>query len=166
MRITVDGALAPGVHAKDVILAIIAKIGAAGGTGHVIEYAGIDDPRAVSIEGRLTVCNMSIEAGARAGMVAPDDTTFAYLQGRPYAPKGADWDKALALLAHAAVRRRCARSTARSQLDAATIAPMVTWGTSPEDGVADHRARCPTRRRRPTPTRRDDHASARSPTWA
>ena len=91
----VDGALAPGVHAKDVILAIIAKIGAAGGTGHVIEYAG-STIRGLSIEGRLTVCNMSIEAGARAGMVAPDDTTYEYLQGRPYAPKGADWDKALA----------------------------------------------------------------------
>src|SRR6516165_1703460 len=95
MRVTVDGTLAPGVHAKDVILAIIAKISATGGTGHVIEYAG-STIRGLSIEERLTVCNMSIEAGARAGMVAPDDTTFEYLRGRPYAPKGADWDKALA----------------------------------------------------------------------
>jgi hypothetical protein len=95
MRIVIDGILAPGVHAKDVILAIIARIGTAGGTGHVIEYAG-STIRALGIEGRLTICNMSIEAGARAGMVAPDDTTFACLHGRPYAPKGADWDKAFA----------------------------------------------------------------------
>jgi 3-isopropylmalate/(R)-2-methylmalate dehydratase large subunit len=89
MRVTVDGSLAPGVHSKDVILAIIARISAAGGTGHVIEYAG-STIRGLGIEGRLTICNMSIEAGARAGMVAPDDTTFQYLHGRPYAPKGAD----------------------------------------------------------------------------
>jgi hypothetical protein len=95
MRIVIDGILAPGVHAKDAILAIIARIGTAGGTGHVIEYAG-STIRALGIEGRLTICNMSIEAGARARMVAPDDTTFAYLHGRPYAPKGADWDKAFA----------------------------------------------------------------------
>src|SRR5262245_64341725 len=95
MRITVDGALRSEEHAKDIILAIIAKISAAGGSGHVIEYAG-STIRALSIEGRLTVCNMSIEAGARAGMVAPDDTTFEYLSGRPYAPKGADWEQALA----------------------------------------------------------------------
>jgi 3-isopropylmalate/(R)-2-methylmalate dehydratase large subunit len=95
MRIVIDGILAPGVHAKDVILAIIARIGTAGGTGHVIEYAG-STIRALGIEGRLTICNMSIEAGARAGMVAPDDTTFPCLHGRPYAPKGADWDKAFA----------------------------------------------------------------------
>src|SRR5215510_1890773 len=92
LRITVDGTLAPGVHAKDVILAIIATIGAAGATGHAIEYAG-STLRQMSTEGRLTVCNMSIEAGARAGMVAPDDATFAYLHGKPYAPKGPDWDK-------------------------------------------------------------------------
>ncbi len=130
LRIIVDGPLASGVHAKDVILAIIAEIGAAGGTGHVIEYAG-STIRALSIEGRLTVCNMSIEAGARAGMVAPDDTTFAYLEGRPYAPKGADWDKALAHW-----RSLCTDPDARFdrevRLDAAKIAPMVTWGTSPE----------------------------------
>jgi 3-isopropylmalate/(R)-2-methylmalate dehydratase large subunit len=130
MRITVDGALAPGVHAKDVILAIIAKISAAGGTGHVIEYAG-SAIRNLSVEGRLTICNMSIEAGARAGMVAPDDTTFAYLQGRPYAPKGADWDNAVAYW-------RTLPSDPEAvfdrevHLDAGEIAPMVTWGTSPE----------------------------------
>jgi 3-isopropylmalate/(R)-2-methylmalate dehydratase large subunit len=130
MRIVVDGALAPGVHAKDVILAIIARIGTAGGAGHVIEYAG-STIQALGIEGRLTICNMSIEAGARAGMVAPDDTTFAYLHGRPYAPKGADWDQAVSYWGSL-------RSDADAQfdrevgLDAALIAPMVTWGTSPE----------------------------------
>jgi 3-isopropylmalate/(R)-2-methylmalate dehydratase large subunit len=129
MRLTVDGELAPGVHAKDVILAIIAKIGAGGGSGHVIEYAG-STVRGLSIEGRLTVCNMSIEAGARAGMVAPDDTTYQYLNGRPYAPKGPDWDKAVA-------RWRTLPSDPgaifdrEAHLDAREITPMVTWGTSP-----------------------------------
>jgi 3-isopropylmalate/(R)-2-methylmalate dehydratase large subunit len=133
MRINIDGVLAPGVHAKDVILAIIATIGAAGATGHAIEYAG-STIRQLSIESRLTVCNMSIEAGARAGMVAPDDATFAYLHGRPYAPKDADWDRALAYWrslvsdAHASFDREVG-------LDAAEIAPMVTWGTSPESAA-------------------------------
>jgi 3-isopropylmalate/(R)-2-methylmalate dehydratase large subunit len=130
MRIMVDGTLAPGVHAKDVILAIIARIGAAGGVGHVIEYAG-STIRAMGIEGRLTICNMSIEAGARAGMVAPDDTTFAYLHGRPYAPRGADWDAALAHWA-ALASDTDAQFDREVHLDAAEIAPMVTWGTSPE----------------------------------
>ena len=130
MRVTVDGSLAPGVHAKDVILAIIAKISAAGGTGHVIEYAG-STIRSLSIEGRLTICNMSIEAGARAGMVAPDDTTYQYLHGRPYAPMGADWDKALAGW-RTLPSDLDARFDREAHLDAAEIAPMVTWGTSPE----------------------------------
>jgi len=133
MRVSVNGALGAGVTPKDVILAIIAKIGAAGGVGHVIEYAG---PvfRAMSMEGRLTVCNMSIEAGARAGMVAPDETTYAYLKGRPYAPQGAMWDQALAYW-------RALPSDAEAQfdrevaLDAGAIEPMVTWGTSPEDAA-------------------------------
>jgi 3-isopropylmalate/(R)-2-methylmalate dehydratase large subunit len=133
MRVTVDGELAAGVHAKDVILAIIAKIGAAGGTGHVIEYAG-STIRSLTIEGRLTVCNMSIEAGARAGMVAPDDATYQYLNGRPYAPKGANWDKALA-----SWRRlpsdQDAQFDREVHLDAALIVPMVTWGTSPESAA-------------------------------
>ena len=94
MRVTVDGKLPGGVTSKDIILAIIGKIGTAGGTGHVIEYAG-EAIRALSMEGRMTVCNMSIEAGARAGMVAPDATTFAYLKGRPKSPKGAAWDLAM-----------------------------------------------------------------------
>jgi 3-isopropylmalate/(R)-2-methylmalate dehydratase large subunit len=130
MRITVEGELSAGVHAKDVILAIIAKISAAGGTGHVIEYAG-SAIRNLSIEGRLTVCNMSIEAGARAGMVAPDDITFDYLKGRPYAPKGADWDKALAFW-RTLPTDEGASFDREVHLDAAEIAPMVTWGTSPE----------------------------------
>jgi 3-isopropylmalate/(R)-2-methylmalate dehydratase large subunit len=129
MRVSVDGVLAPGVHAKDVVLAIIAKIGAGGGSGHVIEYAG-STIRSLSIEGRLTVCNMSIEAGARAGMVAPDDTTYQYLQGRPYAPRGADWDKALAAW-RTLPSQADAQFDCEAHLDAAQIAPMVTWGTSP-----------------------------------
>jgi 3-isopropylmalate/(R)-2-methylmalate dehydratase large subunit len=133
MRIVVDGALGPGVHAKDVILAIIARVGAAGGAGHVIEYAG-STIRALGIEGRLTICNMSIEAGARAGMVAPDDTTFAYLLGRPYAPKGADWDKAVTYWG-SLTSDADAQFDREVRLDAAGIAPMVTWGTSPESAA-------------------------------
>ena len=106
MRITVDGRLGPGVGAKDVILAIIATIGAGGGVGHAIEYAGPVDPRDVDRKSGMTVCNMSIEAGARAGMVAPDETTFAYLEGRPFAPKGDDCGRGARRLAHAADRRR------------------------------------------------------------
>jgi 3-isopropylmalate/(R)-2-methylmalate dehydratase large subunit len=134
MRISVDGPLGPGVHAKDVILAIIARIGTAGGTGHVIEYAG-STVRSLGIEGRLTICNMSIEAGARAGMVAPDDTTFAYLHGRTYAPKETNWEKAVASW-------RSLPSDVDAKFDrevsfsAAEIAPMVTWGTSPEAAAA------------------------------
>ncbi|MFL6797081.1 MAG: 3-isopropylmalate dehydratase large subunit [Xanthobacteraceae bacterium] len=130
MRINVEGQLAPGVHAKDVILAIIARIGTAGATGHVIEYAG-SAIRALSIEGRLTVCNMSIEAGARAGMVAPDETTFSYLAGRPYAPKGEQWEKACAHW-RSLPSDADARFDQEVTLDAGELAPMVTWGTSPE----------------------------------
>jgi 3-isopropylmalate/(R)-2-methylmalate dehydratase large subunit len=130
MRIVIDGALGAGIHAKDVILAIIARIGTAGGVGHVIEYAG-STIRALGIEGRLTICNMSIEAGARAGMVAPDDTTFAYLHGRPYAPKGADWDKAVAYW-NSLASDADALFDREVHLDAAEMAPMVTWGTNPE----------------------------------
>ncbi len=133
MRVTVNGELAPGVTPKDVILAIIAEIGAAGGTGHVIEYAG-SVFRSMSMEGRLTVCNMSIEAGARAGMVAPDETTYAYLQGRPFAPKGAAWDQALAFW-RSLPTDQGATFDREVSLDAARIAPMVTWGTSPEDAA-------------------------------
>jgi 3-isopropylmalate/(R)-2-methylmalate dehydratase large subunit len=134
MRITVNGRLARGVGAKDLILAIIGRIGAAGATGHAIEYAG-EAIRALSIEGRMTVCNMSIEAGARAGMVAPDERTFEWLRGRPHAPQGAAWDRAVS-------QWRALQSDAEAvfdrevALDADEIAPMVTWGTSPEHVAA------------------------------
>jgi 3-isopropylmalate/(R)-2-methylmalate dehydratase large subunit len=134
MRVSVDGTLGAGVTAKDVILAIIAKIGTAGAVGHVVEYAG-SAIRGLSVEGRLTLCNMSIEAGARAGMVAPDDTTIAYLQGRPFAPSGAEWDKAVAFW-HTVPSDADATFDRDVSLDAAAIAPMVTWGTSPEDALS------------------------------
>src|SRR5215469_12669417 len=134
MRVTVDGKLPTGVAAKDIILAIIGEIGTAGGTGSAIEYAG-EAIRALSMEGRMTVCNMSIEAGARAGMVAPDETTYTYLKGRPKAPKGADWDAArrywekLPSDTGAAFDREV-------KLEAAKLPPLVTWGTSPEQVAA------------------------------
>ena len=133
MRITVDGELAPGVTGKDVILAIIAEISAAGATGHVIEYAG-SAIRGLSMEGRLTLCNMSIEAGGRAGMVAPDETTYAYLKGRPYSPKGAAWDEAVERWRRLPSDPGAVFDT-EVALDAADIEPMVTWGTSPENAV-------------------------------
>jgi len=133
LRVTVDGAIPPGVTAKDIILAIIAKIGTAGATGHAIEYAG-PAIRALSMEGRLTVCNMSIEAGARAGMIAPDDTTFAYMEGREFAPKGAHWNQALAFW-RTLPSDDGARFDREVALDANELAPMVTWGTSPEEAV-------------------------------
>jgi len=133
MRITVRGMPGPGVTAKDLVLAMIGTIGTAGGTGHVIEYAG-EAIRALSMEGRMTVCNMTIEAGARAGLIAPDDTTFAYLKGRPMAPQGADWDKAVAYW-RTLPSDEGARYDRDVTLDAADIAPVVTWGTSPEDVV-------------------------------
>jgi 3-isopropylmalate/(R)-2-methylmalate dehydratase large subunit len=134
MLVRVDGQLPPGVTAKDIILAIIGEIGTAGGTGHVIEYAG-EAIRSLSMEGRMTICNMSIEGGARAGLIAPDETTFAYVKGRPRAPKGKAWDMALDYW-----------KTLRSDddahydkvviLDAAKLPPIVSWGSSPEDVVA------------------------------
>ena len=130
MRILVEGKRQSHVSAKDIILAIIARIGAGGAVGHVVEYAGAAI-RAMTIEERLTVCNMSIEAGARAGMVAPDDTTFSYLAGRPFAPKGAEWDSALAYW-KTLPSDPDARFDAKVTLDASRLEPMVTWGTSPE----------------------------------
>ena len=133
MRITVDGAVSEHVTAKDIILAIIGEIGTAGGTGHVIEFAG-DAIAALSMEGRMTVCNMAIEAGARAGMIAPDEKTFAYLEGRPMAPTGDNWDKAVAwwlsLPSDAG-----ASYDKEVTLKAEDIVPTVTWGTSPEDAL-------------------------------
>jgi 3-isopropylmalate/(R)-2-methylmalate dehydratase large subunit len=133
MAITVDGELKPGTTAKDIILAVIAKIGTGGGQGYVLEYRG-EAIRALSMEARMTICNMSIEAGARAGMIAPDETTFEYLRGRPHAPEGADWDAAVAYW-----------STLRSDddavfdaevvLDANDLEPFVTWGTNPGQGL-------------------------------
>jgi len=134
MRIRVEGKIPFGVSGKDIILAIIARIGAAGGAGHVLEYAGTAI-RALSVEQRLTICNMSIEAGARAGMVAPDDTTFNYIMGRPFAPKDDLWEQALK-----SWRKLPSDDEAvfdrDVELDAAAIAPMVTWGTSPQDAAA------------------------------
>lgn len=133
MAITVDGALPHGATAKDIILAIIAKIGTGGGQGYVLEYRG-EAIRRLSMEARMTICNMSIEAGARAGMIAPDETTFAYLEGRPHAPEGADWDAAVEYW-------RTLRTDddavfdAEVVLDAADIEPFVTWGTNPGQGL-------------------------------
>ena len=133
MRIAIDGVRGPGVAAKDVILAIIARIGAGGATGHVIEYAG-SAIAAMSMEERMTVCNMSIEAGGRAGMVAPDATTFAYMANRPYAPSGKAWDEALAAW-QALPGDAGAKFDKVVKIDAAQLAPMVTWGTSPEHAL-------------------------------
>jgi len=134
MRVSVDGDLPLGVTAKDMILAIIGTIGTAGGTGHVIEYAG-KAVRDLSMEGRMTVCNMSIEAGARAGLIAPDETTFRYIEGRPMAPKGEAWEKAVAYW-RTLPSDAGARYDREVTLAAGDIDPTVTWGTSPQDIVA------------------------------
>jgi 3-isopropylmalate/(R)-2-methylmalate dehydratase large subunit len=133
MLINVEGMLGTGVSSKDVILAVIAKIGTAGGTGHVFEYAG-STFRDMSMEARMTVCNMSIEAGARAGLVAPDEKTIAYVQGRPYAPKGAAWDQAVAHW-RTLPSDPGAKFDKEAHLAAADIAPHVTWGTNPEQAA-------------------------------
>lgn len=133
MRITVDGQLGPGVTAKDLALYIMSKITTSGATGHFVEYAG-EAVRALSMEGRLTLCNLSIEMGARGGFIAPDETTFAYLKGRPYAPQGADWDRAVE-------RWKTLKSEPDAtfdkevRFDAADIEPMVTYGTNPGMGI-------------------------------
>ncbi|MGL3148978.1 3-isopropylmalate dehydratase large subunit [Microbacterium sp. A82] len=133
MAVTVDGELAPGVSAKDIILAVIAKIGMTGAQGHIIEYRG-SAIESLSMDGRMTICNMSAEAGARAGIIAPDETTFAYLKGRPHAPQGEDWDAAVD-------QWRSLRSDPKAvfdrevRLDASELTPFVTWGTNPGQGV-------------------------------
>ena len=133
MEVRVEGTLGPGVTPKDLILHIIGVIGTAGGTGHVIEYRGRVFEE-MSVEGRLTVCNMSIEGGARAGLIAPDDKVFAYLQGKPYAPKGEDWDRAVEWWRSLATDEGAAFDKS-IVIDAADVEPTVSWGTSPEDVV-------------------------------
>jgi 3-isopropylmalate/(R)-2-methylmalate dehydratase large subunit len=133
MRITVDGKAAPGIGAKDIVLAIIAKIGADGATSHAVEFTG-PAIRALSIEGRLTLCNMSIEAGARCGMVAPDQETFAYVNGRPFAPKGTAFDQAVEAWSELNTDDG-AEFDREVLLDATAIAPVVTWGTSPQHAL-------------------------------
>ncbi len=134
MAITVEGELKPGVTAKDIILAIIAKIGTGGGQGYVLEFRG-SAIRALSMDGRMTICNMSIEAGARAGMIAPDETTYAYLKGRAHAPEGADWDTAVAYWSTLATDDD-AVFDAEVFLDAHELEPFVTWGTNPGQGIS------------------------------
>ena len=155
MAINVEGALRPGVTAKDIILAVIAKIGTGGGQGYVLEYRG-SAIRALSMDGRMTICNMSIEAGARAGMVAPDETTYDYLRGRAHAPEGDDWDDAVAYWQTLATDEG-AEFDAEVSVDADTLEPFVTWGTNPGQGVSlsddgarpgDHRGPARARRRR------------------
>ncbi|MBK9738681.1 MAG: 3-isopropylmalate dehydratase large subunit [Actinobacteria bacterium] len=133
MAITVEGELPVGVSAKDITLAVIAKIGTGGGQGYVLEYRG-SAIRALSMEGRMTLCNMSIEAGARAGMVAPDETTFEYLKGRPHAPEGAHWDAAVAYWRTLPTDAE-ATFDAEVVIDASTLSPFVTWGTNPGQGL-------------------------------
>jgi 3-isopropylmalate/(R)-2-methylmalate dehydratase large subunit len=134
MEVRVEGEVGPGVTAKDIVLEIVRRTGAAGGTGYVIEYTG-SAIRNLSIEGRLTISNMAIEGGARAGLIVPDETTFAYIKGRPMAPKGADWDKAVAYWRTLATDPGAVYDKTLV-INAAEIAPNVTWGTSPEDVVA------------------------------
>ncbi|WP_182708908.1 3-isopropylmalate dehydratase large subunit [Thermomonospora cellulosilytica] len=133
MAVTVDGALPEGVTAKDLILAIIARIGTGGGQGHIIEYRG-EAIRGLSMEGRMTVCNMSIEAGARAGMIAPDEKTFEYLKGRPHAPQGAEWDKAVEYWKSLRTDDDAVFDK-EVVIDASTLTPYVTWGTNPGQGL-------------------------------
>ncbi len=152
MRVAVEGSLARGVGAKDIVLAVIGRIGTAGGTGHAIEFAG-SAVRALSMEGRMTICNMAIEAGARAGMISVDDVTIEYLKGRPYAPAGPDWDRAVAYW-------RTLKSDSDAKFDrelvmaAREIKPQVTWGTSPEMVVAIDET-VPDPEREKDPTRRE-----------
>jgi 3-isopropylmalate/(R)-2-methylmalate dehydratase large subunit len=134
MRAVVDGKLPDGVTAKDIILAIIGEIGTAGGTGYALEYAG-EAIRALSMEGRMTVCNMSVEAGAKAGFIAPDEKAYTYLKDRPKAPKGKDWDAALAYW-HTLQSDDGAHFDREIRLDAAKLPPLVTWGTSPEQVIS------------------------------
>jgi 3-isopropylmalate/(R)-2-methylmalate dehydratase large subunit len=152
MLVQVDGKLGAGVTAKDIVLAIIGKIGTAGGTGYAIEFAG-SAIRVLSMEGRMTVCNMAIEAGARAGMIAVDDTTIDYVKGRPFSPVGPHWDQAVAYW-RTLHSDPAAKFDAVVTIDAATILPQVTWGTSPEM-VLPIDARVPDPDKEKDPARRD-----------
>ena len=152
MRITLNGRLSSGIAAKDIVLAIIARIGADGATGHAIEFSG-PVIRALSMEGRLTLCNMSIEAGARSGMIAPDETAFAYVKGRPYAPKGPAFEQALEAWSALATDEG-AEFDREVEIDAGDVAPIVTWGTSPQDAL-------PIDARVPDPAREGDAARAK-----
>ncbi|GAC1442648.1 MAG: 3-isopropylmalate dehydratase large subunit [Mycobacteriales bacterium] len=134
MAVNVAGVLPPGATAKDLVLTLITQVGTGGGQGHVVEYRG-DAIRSLSMEGRMTVCNMSIEWGARAGLIAPDATTYAYLQGRPHAPTGSDWDAAIAAWG-ALVTDEDATFDKEVNVDAGAVTPFVTWGTNPGQGVA------------------------------
>jgi 3-isopropylmalate/(R)-2-methylmalate dehydratase large subunit len=134
MAVTVTGELGPGVSAKDLILALIAQTGTGGGNGHIVEYRG-EAIRKLSMEGRMTICNMSIEWGAKAGMIAPDETTFAYLHGREHAPQGEQWDAAVGYWRSLATDEGAEYDT-EIFIDAATVSPFVTWGTNPGQGVA------------------------------
>ncbi|MDN5761119.1 MAG: 3-isopropylmalate dehydratase large subunit [Microlunatus sp.] len=133
MAVNVDGELPVGVTAKDIVLALIAKVGTGGGQGHIVEYRG-STIEALSMEGRMTICNMSIEWGAKAGLMAPDETTFAYVQGRPHAPEGADWDDAVAYW-RTLITDDGAEFDVEVDLDASRLTPFVTWGTNPGQGV-------------------------------
>ncbi|HEX5540955.1 MAG TPA: 3-isopropylmalate dehydratase large subunit [Micromonospora sp.] len=134
MAVTVAGELAPGVTAKDLVLALIAQVGTGGGRGHIVEYRG-EAIRKLSMEGRMTIANMSIEWGAKAGMIAPDETTFAYLKGRPHAPQGADWDSAVEYWRSLSTDPGAVFDT-EVVLDASSVSPFVTWGTNPAQGAA------------------------------
>ncbi|MDH4026653.1 MAG: 3-isopropylmalate dehydratase large subunit [Desulfuromonadales bacterium] len=157
MLVSVDGQVGPGITAKDIMLAIIGKIGTAGGTGYVIEFGG-DAIRALSMEGRMSVCNMSIEAGARAGMVAVDEKTIAYVKGRPYAPKGAEWDQAETYW-KSLQSDPGAKYDEVVHLDATSIRPQVTWGTSPEM-VTSVDGRVPDPANEPDPVKREGMQAA------
>src|SRR6185503_2942400 len=151
MEVRIDGRLQPGVTAKDIILAIIAKIGVGGGTGYVFEYTG-EAIRALSMEERMTICNMSIEGGARAGLIAPDETTFSYVAGRPYAPKGAAWDAALRSWRELPTDAGATYESTVT-LDADALTPMITYGTNPGMGMPIN-GRIPTPSELPDPSQR------------
>ncbi len=172
MRAVVDGKLPEGVTAKDIILAIIGEIGTAGGTGYALEYAG-EAIRALSMEGRMTVCNMSVEGGAKAGFIAPDEKAYAYLKDRPKAPKGKAWEQAMRYW-ETLRSDDGAHFDREIRLDAAKLPPLVTWGTSPEQVISvtghvpDARTRSPTRTSAARPQPRSNiwgsRAARRSPT--